>query len=127
MSKSSGVIADRSEAEAFFKANPDVDSIEMIYTDFGGVPRGKRLRLEAKGREYRSVVVRHIEMSWPLGAASKLDRRPQFVRSMMRYGEARAQEVFRALEFEQAWGARDPDALAGVCAPDAEIGLGAPL
>ena len=44
MSKSSGVIANRSEAEAFFKANPDVDSIEMIYTDFGGVPRGKRLR-----------------------------------------------------------------------------------
>ncbi|MHA4836813.1 glutamine synthetase family protein [Sphingopyxis sp. MSC1_008] len=44
MSKSSGVIAPRSEAEAFFKANLDVDSIEMIYTDFGGVPRGKRLR-----------------------------------------------------------------------------------
>ncbi|NIJ36559.1 glutamine synthetase [Sphingopyxis panaciterrae] len=44
MSKSSGVIAPRSEAEAFFKAHPDVDSIEMIYTDLGGVPRGKRLR-----------------------------------------------------------------------------------
>jgi glutamine synthetase len=44
MSKSSGVIAPHSEAEAFFSANPDVDSIEMIYTDFGGVPRGKRLR-----------------------------------------------------------------------------------
>ena len=44
MSKSSGVIAPRSEAEAFFEANPDVDSIEMIYTDMGGVPRGKRLR-----------------------------------------------------------------------------------
>lgn len=44
MSKSSGVIAPRSEAEAFFKAHPDVDSIEMIYTDMGGVPRGKRLR-----------------------------------------------------------------------------------
>jgi glutamine synthetase len=44
MSKSSGVIAPRSEAEAFFKANPDVDAIEMIYTDMGGVPRGKRLR-----------------------------------------------------------------------------------
>ena len=44
MSNSSGVIAPRSEAEAFFKANPDVDSVEMIYTDFGGVPRGKRLR-----------------------------------------------------------------------------------
>src|SRR3546814_8821921 len=44
MSKSSGVIAPASEAEAFFKANPNVDSIEMIYTDMGGVPRGKRLR-----------------------------------------------------------------------------------
>ncbi len=44
MSKSSAQVAPRSEAEAFFKANPDVDSIEMIYTDFGGVPRGKRLR-----------------------------------------------------------------------------------
>jgi len=44
MSKSSGVVAPRSEAEAFFKAHPKVDSIEMIYTDFGGVPRGKRLR-----------------------------------------------------------------------------------
>lgn len=44
MSKSSGVIAPRSEAEEFFRANPEVDSIEMIYTDFGGVPRGKRLR-----------------------------------------------------------------------------------
>ena len=44
MSKSSGVVAPRSEAEAFFSANPDVDSIEMIYTDMGGVPRGKRLR-----------------------------------------------------------------------------------
>ncbi len=44
MSKSSGAIAPRSEAEAFFKANPDVDSVEMIYTDMGGVPRGKRLR-----------------------------------------------------------------------------------
>lgn len=44
MSKSSGAIAPRSEAEEFFRANPDVDSIEMIYTDMGGVPRGKRLR-----------------------------------------------------------------------------------
>ena len=41
---SSATIAPRSEAEAFFAAHPDIDSIEMIYTDFGGVPRGKRLR-----------------------------------------------------------------------------------
>ena len=42
--KSSATIAARSEAEAFFAANPDIDSVEMIYTDMGGVPRGKRLR-----------------------------------------------------------------------------------
>ena len=42
--KSSAAIAPRSEAEAFFKAHPEIDSIEMIYTDMGGVPRGKRLR-----------------------------------------------------------------------------------
>jgi glutamine synthetase len=42
--KSSAVIAPKSEAEAFFAAHPNIDSIEMIYTDFGGVPRGKRLR-----------------------------------------------------------------------------------
>ena len=42
--KSSAIIAPRSEAEAFFAAYPNIDSVEMIYTDFGGVPRGKRLR-----------------------------------------------------------------------------------
>jgi glutamine synthetase len=42
--KSSAVIAPKSEAEAFFANNPSIDSIEMIYTDMGGVPRGKRLR-----------------------------------------------------------------------------------
>lgn len=42
--KSSSIIAPKSEAEAFFASHPNVDSIEMIYTDFGGVPRGKRLR-----------------------------------------------------------------------------------
>ena len=41
---SSAIVAPRSEAEGFFAANPNVDSVEMIYTDFGGVPRGKRLR-----------------------------------------------------------------------------------
>ena len=54
MSKSSGVVAPRSEAEAFFKANPDVDSIEMIYTDMGGVPRGKRLRQHVVMAVYES-------------------------------------------------------------------------
>jgi glutamine synthetase len=42
--RSSATIAGVEEAKAFFAANPEIDSIEMIYTDFGGVPRGKRLR-----------------------------------------------------------------------------------
>jgi hypothetical protein len=42
--KSSAVIALKSEAEAFFAAHPHIDAIDMIYTDMGGVPRGKRLR-----------------------------------------------------------------------------------
>ncbi len=42
--RSSATIAGVEEAKAFFAANPDIDSIEMIYTDLGGVPRGKRLR-----------------------------------------------------------------------------------
>ena len=44
VARSSATIAAVEEAKAFFAANPDIDSIEMIYTDFGGVPRGKRLR-----------------------------------------------------------------------------------
>jgi glutamine synthetase len=32
------------EAEAFFAANPDVDSVDLIFTNMCGVPRGKRLR-----------------------------------------------------------------------------------
>jgi glutamine synthetase len=35
--------ADVSEAEAFFAAHPQVDAIDMIFSDFAGVPRGKRL------------------------------------------------------------------------------------
>ncbi len=32
------------EAQAFFAANPDIDAIDIIFTNMGGVPRGKRLR-----------------------------------------------------------------------------------
>lgn len=32
------------EAETFFRANPDVDAIDIIFTNMCGVPRGKRLR-----------------------------------------------------------------------------------
>lgn len=35
--------AEPSEAEAFFAAHPQVDAVDMIFTDFAGVARGKRL------------------------------------------------------------------------------------
>ncbi|OYU73546.1 MAG: hypothetical protein CFE32_20610, partial [Alphaproteobacteria bacterium PA3] len=41
---SSHQIAHLSEAEAFFKAHPEVDAIDIIFTNMCGVPRGKRLR-----------------------------------------------------------------------------------
>jgi glutamine synthetase len=37
-------IATLSEAEAFFAAHPDVDAVDIIFTNMCGVPRGKRLR-----------------------------------------------------------------------------------
>ena len=37
-------IADPAEAVAFFDAHPDIDAIDMIFTNMCGVPRGKRLR-----------------------------------------------------------------------------------
>lgn len=42
--QSSNKIAPKSEAEAFFKANPDIDAVDIIFTNMSGVPRGKRLR-----------------------------------------------------------------------------------
>lgn len=88
--------------------------------------RDKRLRLKS-GKEYRPVVLRRIEMSWPLGAASKLDRNPSFIRRMMAYGERRAGELFAALAFEEAWASRDPQAVARSFTGDAEIRLEEPL
>ena len=41
---SSNRIADVAEAKAFFDANPDVDAVDIIFTNMCGVPRGKRLR-----------------------------------------------------------------------------------
>lgn len=66
-------------------------------------------------------------MSWPLGATSKLDRSPSFIRRMMGYGERRAEELFAALAFEEAWASGDPEAVLGFFAEDAEIRLGAPF
>jgi glutamine synthetase len=37
-------VADRTEAEAFLAAHPDIAFFEVIFTGMSGVPRGKRLR-----------------------------------------------------------------------------------
>lgn len=42
--KSSSAIASLDEARAFFAANPDIDAVDIIFTNMSGVPRGKRLR-----------------------------------------------------------------------------------
>ena len=42
--KSSHQIAQLAEAEAFFSAHPEIDAIDVIFTNMCGVPRGKRLR-----------------------------------------------------------------------------------
>ncbi|MXO71083.1 glutamine synthetase family protein [Alteraurantiacibacter buctensis] len=44
MPDSSNQIATVEEARAFFAANPDVDAVDIIFTNMCGVPRGKRLR-----------------------------------------------------------------------------------
>src|SRR5215210_8051566 len=75
--------------------------------------------------KYKQIVVRVIELSRSrfsrsLGTASKLNRDPHFIRALMAHGEARAGEFLTALAFENAWRSRDPAAVMGFFADDAE-------
>ena len=59
----------------------------------GRSPEAKRLRIPGEeGKEYSHIEVRRLEMLEELDFASKLDRRPSFIRGMMHYGEVRAEE-----------------------------------
>jgi NTE family protein len=76
--------------------------------------------------------VRVIELSRSrfsrfLGTASKLNRDPRFIEELMSHGEARAEEFLAALAFEDTWRSRDPDAMAGCFAEDAELVSSAPF
>jgi NTE family protein len=51
-----------------------------------------------KGREYRHIEVRWIELTEPLDFASKLDRNPAFIWRMMADGERSAEAFLRRLE-----------------------------
>ena len=44
-------------------------------------------------------------MSMPLDFASKLDRSPSFIRTMMTYGERQAEDFLRRLDLELPTGA----------------------
>jgi NTE family protein len=82
--------------------------------------------------KYKQIVVRMIELSRPrfsrfLGTASKLNRDPYFIRDLISHGEARAEEFLTALAFEDAWKSRDPSAVMGFFADDAEILSSAPF
>ena len=79
---------------------------------------------ELTGSRYQPVTVRMIEMA-PLGpsagTASKLNRDPAFLDSLIAEGEARAGDFVEALLFERDWRAGDLDAIAGHFADDCEI------
>jgi NTE family protein len=82
--------------------------------------------------KYKQIVVRVIELSRSrfsrfLGTASKLNRDPRFIEELMSHGEARAEEFLAALAFEDTWRSRDPDAMAGCFAEDAELVSSAPF
>ena len=82
-------------------------------------------RLAADGK-YKQIVVRLIELTRPplsrsLGTASKLNRDPAFIAELLAHGEAKAEEFLAALAFERAWRDRDPDAVLGCFADDAEL------
>jgi NTE family protein len=82
--------------------------------------------------KYKQIVVRVIELSRSrfsrsLGTASKMNRDPRFIEELMSHGEARAEEFLAALAFEEAWRSRDPGAVMGFFAEDAELVSSAPF
>ncbi len=88
--------------------------------------------LLARDGQYKQIVVRLVELSRSrvsrfLGTASKLNRDPDFIRDLIAHGEARAEEFLAALAFEAAWRRRDPDAVLGCFAEDAELVTVAPF
>src|SRR5919205_1287665 len=82
--------------------------------------------------KYKQIVVRVIELarsrlSRHLGAASKLNRDPRFIRDLISHGELRAEEFLAALAFEETWKSRDPDAVMAFFAEDATLTSSAPF
>ena len=78
------------------------------------------------GEKYKQVTVRVLELARPrlsrlLGASSKLNRDPRFLRELMRQGERQAEEFLGVLAFERAWRAEDVDAIMRILGPGVEL------
>ena len=75
--------------------------------------------------QYKQVVVRVMELSRSrlprAHAASKLNRDPLFIQSLIAHGEQQAGEFLAALAFERAWAGQDVDAVIGLFADDCEL------
>jgi NTE family protein len=74
-----------------------IEKINHLVEKLGEGSREKSLRVPG-GREYRHIEVRWIELSRPLDFASKLDRNPDFIRTMMADGERSAEAFLRRRE-----------------------------
>lgn len=88
-------------------------------------------RLEPGG-EIGRTVVRVIELPRrvlprALGAASKLDRDPAFLRRLIDAGRAQAERFLGALAFERAWAEGDADAVRELTTPGAALVNGDPF
>jgi NTE family protein len=88
--------------------------------------------LLAAGGKYKSIMVRVIELSpsrvpRSLGAASKLNRDPGFIRDLIAHGNEQAGEFLTALNFERAWRDQDAKAVRGMLADDVELASAAPF
>jgi NTE family protein len=91
------IIDRRNELAGNISLYQEIDFIEKInhlVEKLGEGSREKRLRVPG-GREYRLIEVRWIELSRPLDFASKLDRNPDFIRTMMADGEQSAEAFLR--------------------------------
>jgi NTE family protein len=89
----------RNELAGNLSLNQEIRSIEKINEFVAMLGEGERLeqkRLRIPGKEYRPIGIRRIEMARDLDFASKLDRRPSFIRSLIAYGEERAEEFLSA-------------------------------
>ncbi len=105
-----------------------------LYQELNFIEQVDRLieRGALRSEAYRPVTVRILEMNRPpsserLGYASKLNRNPRFLRTLIEQGEDQAAEFLAALRFERTWDSADAAALVDFLADDAVVASAAPF